>query len=346
MADLDDRALGDAREHLEMARFLAAPLLDGRIAGNLGLGRAELALAEGRIEDARSAVDEGIAQVERTGDDEVLALLCLMGLRIVADRAQGADGRTTQRAKEREAAAIDRYASRLSTLVGAPTGIAAPCVAAVEAAWAAEQSRLDGPGDVDAWADVARRWRAVEQPRLATLATIRRAEAAQRHPERRAEAPAALAEALDGARAVGSRLLAEAAREVARRAGVPLPPAGPGTDGTATDGPDALVPGGTGGTAGTAGTGRTGAAGGFGTGAGGGSERVGGGLDLVAPLTRREREVLELVASGATNRQIGAMLYISTKTASVHVSRILAKLGAATRGEAAAVARQAGVVRD
>jgi DNA-binding NarL/FixJ family response regulator len=67
---------------------------------------------------------------------------------------------------------------------------------------------------------------------------------------------------------------------------------------------------------------------------------------LVAPLTRREREVLELVASGATNRQIGAMLYISTKTASVHVSRILAKLGAANRAEAAAVARRAGVVRD
>ena len=43
-----------------------------------------------------------------------------------------------------------------------------------------------------------------------------------------------------------------------------------------------------------------------------------------AELTRREREVLELVATGATNRQVGTQLYISEKTASVHVSRILA----------------------
>ena len=343
MADLDARVLGDAREHLEMARFLAAPLLDGRIAGNLGLGRAELALAEGRSDDARSAVDEGIAQVERTGDDEVLALLCLAGLRIVADRAQGADRRSTERAKEREAAAIDRYASRLGTLVAGPTGIAAPTVAAIEAAWAAERSRLDGATDPDAWADVARRWRRVEQPRLAVLATIRRAEAAQRGPDRRADAPSALAEALEGAHAIGSRLLAESAREVARRAGVPLPtgePAGTGTGaGVGTDPGGEPTHGGNGRRAGDDGW----AAGAASAGAGGPG---GGGLTLVAPLTRREREVLELVASGATNRQIGAMLYISTKTASVHVSRILAKLGAATRGEAAAVARQAGVVRD
>jgi NarL family two-component system response regulator LiaR len=59
-------------------------------------------------------------------------------------------------------------------------------------------------------------------------------------------------------------------------------------------------------------------------------------------LTRREREVLELVATGATNRQIAVYLYISEKTASVHVSRILTKLGVASRQEAAAVARRHG----
>ena len=59
-----------------------------------------------------------------------------------------------------------------------------------------------------------------------------------------------------------------------------------------------------------------------------------------AELTRREREVLELVSSGATNRQIGAQLYISEKTASVHVSRILAKLGVSGREEAARLHRQ------
>lgn len=56
-------------------------------------------------------------------------------------------------------------------------------------------------------------------------------------------------------------------------------------------------------------------------------------------LTAREREVLALVAEGRTNREIGAALFITEKTASVHVSNILAKLGAGNRGEAAAIAR-------
>ena len=81
---------------------------------------------------------------------------------------------------------------------------------------------------------------------------------------------------------------------------------------------------------------------------------VGGGAGLVAPtagiagsaasdadaaataeLTARERQVLELIAEGLSNRQIGERLFISGKTASVHVSAILRKLGAATRTEAA-----------
>jgi DNA-binding CsgD family transcriptional regulator len=59
-------------------------------------------------------------------------------------------------------------------------------------------------------------------------------------------------------------------------------------------------------------------------------------------LTAREREVLALVADGRTNRQIAEELFITDKTASVHVSNILAKLGAANRGEAAALAHRAG----
>ena len=62
-------------------------------------------------------------------------------------------------------------------------------------------------------------------------------------------------------------------------------------------------------------------------------------------LTEREREVLCLVASGATNCAIAARLFISPKTASVHVSRILAKLNATTRTEAAALAHASGLVQ-
>jgi DNA-binding CsgD family transcriptional regulator len=60
-------------------------------------------------------------------------------------------------------------------------------------------------------------------------------------------------------------------------------------------------------------------------------------------LTRREAEVLALVAQGRTNRQIGQELFITPKTASIHVSRILAKLGVAGRGEAAAIAHRLGL---
>jgi DNA-binding CsgD family transcriptional regulator len=62
-------------------------------------------------------------------------------------------------------------------------------------------------------------------------------------------------------------------------------------------------------------------------------------------LTRREGEVLALVAEGRTNRQIGQALFITEKTASLHVSHILAKLGVAGRGEAAAIAHRLGLDR-
>ncbi|MFS4096371.1 helix-turn-helix domain-containing protein, partial [Streptomyces sp. AF1A] len=60
-------------------------------------------------------------------------------------------------------------------------------------------------------------------------------------------------------------------------------------------------------------------------------------------LTSRERDVLRLVSAGRTNRQIAEELFISPKTASVHVSNILSKLGVSGRGEAAAVAHRLGL---
>ena len=60
-------------------------------------------------------------------------------------------------------------------------------------------------------------------------------------------------------------------------------------------------------------------------------------------LTPRERQVLALVARGATNREIGSELFMAEKTASVHVSRILAKLDVRSRTEAAGVAHRLGL---
>jgi DNA-binding CsgD family transcriptional regulator len=60
-------------------------------------------------------------------------------------------------------------------------------------------------------------------------------------------------------------------------------------------------------------------------------------------LTQRERDVLGLVCAGCTNRQIAAHLFITPKTAGLHVSHILAKLSVTTRGEAAALAHRLGL---
>jgi DNA-binding CsgD family transcriptional regulator len=77
-----------------------------------------------------------------------------------------------------------------------------------------------------------------------------------------------------------------------------------------------------------------------------GAGRASGGVaarDPLAGLTVREVEVLRLLAAGHSNKEIAAELFIAPKTASVHVSNILAKLGAASRTEAAAIAHAQGL---
>jgi DNA-binding CsgD family transcriptional regulator len=81
-----------------------------------------------------------------------------------------------------------------------------------------------------------------------------------------------------------------------------------------------------------------------------GAETAPSGAALVSPLddlglTRREREVLPLIAAGHTNKRIAEILFISENTAGVHVSNILGKLGVGTRTEAAAVAARLGLDR-
>ncbi|MBV9846345.1 MAG: AAA family ATPase [Kutzneria sp.] len=66
--------------------------------------------------------------------------------------------------------------------------------------------------------------------------------------------------------------------------------------------------------------------------------------DTVDLLTPRERSVLDLVATGRTNREVGEELYISEKTVSVHLSRIMAKLGVNRRAEAVATAYDRGLL--
>jgi DNA-binding NarL/FixJ family response regulator len=65
--------------------------------------------------------------------------------------------------------------------------------------------------------------------------------------------------------------------------------------------------------------------------------------DVGSTLTEREREVLALLARGATNREIASELYLSFDTIKTHVRKVFAKLGVANRTQAAIVAREYGL---
>jgi DNA-binding NarL/FixJ family response regulator len=66
--------------------------------------------------------------------------------------------------------------------------------------------------------------------------------------------------------------------------------------------------------------------------------------ELAEPLTRREREVIQMLASGLGNKEIAARLNISDHTVKFHVASILGKLGAASRTEAVSLGIRRGLV--
>ncbi|MFD8326873.1 helix-turn-helix transcriptional regulator [Streptomyces lydicus] len=181
----------------------------------------------------------------------------------------------------------------------------------------AELRRAEGREAPDAWAAVVAAFEPLERPHELARSCYRWAESLLHGGEPatagldgrtpREAAVLLLAQARTAADAMGARPLAEELAQLAQRARIPLPglippqPAAPDAGAAdAGDAPSAAALG----------------------------------------LTPRERDVLRLVAEGRSNRQIADALFISPKTASVHVSNILAKLGVSGRGEAGAVAHR------
>ncbi len=166
---------------------------------------------------------------------------------------------------------------------------------------------VPGPGDLCvAWDVAARAWEAASQPYPLAMSLLRSAEAALSSGDHDGGA-----DRLHRAAALAAQLGAAPLRDdialLARRARIWL---GPGESAEA----------------------RAHAAGPTGQDSRPERERLG--------LTAREFEVLRLVAAGRSNPEIAGELFISAKTASVHVSNILGKLGVASRGEAAATAHR------
>ena len=291
---------------LEQAEPLMARAAEPQWIGPLGSMLGELHRRRGELPRARAAVAAGLDRLELCTDDVMrIARLSATGARIEADVAQrGRDLRDTAMVKDalvRERLHVQRL--RAAAQDGGP----------VEHAWhltgIAEAARARGRHDPKAWAAAGAAWAELRRPYQAAIAIWRMAEA-QAELGDRAAAAAAATEALRSARALGAVRLIVEVEGLAERARL-----------GAIDAPN----GARGAGAAVAGNGR--------------AEDGGAPADPFG-LTPRERQVLSLLAQGATNRQIGEALFMAEKTASVHVSRILSKLDVQSRTQAAAVAHR------
>jgi DNA-binding CsgD family transcriptional regulator/tetratricopeptide (TPR) repeat protein len=273
---------------------------------------AGLALWEGRLGAAREAVVRALDLVAGSDDVWLVAPVLWHGLRADADRAERARAVGDRvEAKAAADAAADFLEQARALEAGAAPAVR-PVVAAYEALCRAEERRAAGVGDPEAWADAAERWAALDQPYPSAYARYREAEAVLAGQARSARAAQALRAAHDVALGLGASPLRDEIEGLAGRARLALTR------------PEEQAR------------------------ANGGRERPGAPGPSAPPspldaLTARELDVLALMAEGRTNREIAAALYISEKTASVHVSHILAKLGVRSRVQAVAVAHQVGV---
>jgi DNA-binding CsgD family transcriptional regulator/tetratricopeptide (TPR) repeat protein len=297
-----------AREELDLALRLSPPYLRD----SAWLGLAEFALWAGRVDDAATAVTEGLSgwaerDPERTQTHPDDSLWYPLALRLEADRAERAAAR---RADEELVEAQRRAAplvAELDRLEAAPPPQARyPWVNGNLLLARAEQSRLEGRSDPQRWRMAAFAWEQMEHPLEAAYARFREAEALLAHGSSRLQAGQALRSAHQTAVALGAAPLRREVEMLARRGRLRLDDqaAAPARS-EAEPSPAASL-----------------------------------------GLTRREAEVLALVAKGRTNKQIGQELFITEGTAGVHVSRILAKLGVAGRVEAAAIAHRLGLDKD
>jgi ATP/maltotriose-dependent transcriptional regulator MalT len=289
---------------LEEAEPLVARSSEPQYIGGFGALLAELRRRQRDLAGARAAVNDALGRMELCTDDVMrIARVAAAGMRVEADIAQRARD-LREKADERDAVArarIHMQRLRAAASEGGP----------VERAWravgAGELARARGRSDPKAWVTAAREWEGLGRPYVRAYALWRASEAYAEAGDRPGACSSAET-ALGEARKLGARWLEDELVALGQRARLEL--------GLDDAGPGAAA------------------------GAGSGAGSNGAGDEDPFGLTERERQVLALVAEGATNRQIGAALYMAEKTASVHVSRILSKLGVRSRTQAAAVAHR------
>jgi DNA-binding CsgD family transcriptional regulator/tetratricopeptide (TPR) repeat protein len=266
---------------------------------------AEVATAQLRFGEARQLVRTGLAECAGSDAPAHVIRLAAAGVHAEAERGQAAASR---RRRDELSSAVTTareligLARRAAAVMGGELAVPGAELAAAEADWARLAGREE-QGEVSRWRESVRRWDALCFRYPAAHARLHLGHALLATSGSSAEAGGELRAALDAADSLGAGALARQIRRLAARARVAVEP-GPAAA-PATGPPGTVTPG----------------------------ARSG--------LTGRERQVLELLAAGLTNKNIARTLFISEKTVSVHVTHILAKLQVTNRSEAGALAREA-----
>ncbi len=266
--------------------------------------------ALGRLDEASKALFDLIEMSPDPTSDVPLTSVMGLALEVESDIATAADARrdATIRDQARDRGRI--ISGYLETILNRSGERIGPIGRVYLVLLAAERARIEGRSEPELWAAVAAAAADNHQPYDQARMLYREAEAWLQIGRDRTRAVTALTAARAIAESLRAAPLLHAIDQLALRGRLALPDPSTDVEGppTATDA-EAASP-----------------------------------AQAGVRLSPREREVLALVALGHTNREIAAALFISHKTASVHVTHILDKLGVASRVEAALLAARAGML--
>jgi DNA-binding CsgD family transcriptional regulator len=308
MLDVGQGRLEAASARLAIARPLIGRAVEGQLIGPLAEAAAELALWQARPLEARTEIAAACERLPaEPGYISRLGPLLALGVRAEADVAEIARARRDEHGLSASRVVARGHLETMQRLRDTAVARLPNFVSQADAwlaACQAEATRLEQRSDPVAWDRCADAFGTIPMAYPRAYARWRQAGAMLAVSRSRTSAARPLREAHAIAVELGARPLLEEIDALALRAGMDLKA---GASAKRTE-----------------------------SAAGAAGDSLG--------LTRREREILTLIASGRTNRQISEELFITEGTAGTHVSNILGKLGVRARTEAAAVAYKMGLV--
>jgi DNA-binding CsgD family transcriptional regulator/tetratricopeptide (TPR) repeat protein len=312
LLDLGRGRLDSAAEHLEIVLLMCQNFTATAYGWtDLYSSIALLSIARGQPSEAIDSVRESLARSAQPERDVHMRVCHRLAIRAAADLADVARPLGDSAGLE-EALAIGReFDARLdqhAELVRVLPDGGDPHLALDVALAKAELSRVIGRSSPEAWATAAAAADDLQHPDDAAYSRFREAEALLLSRGSRSAAQTAAAEAYRIARDLGATPLQREVERLAARSRLDLESLPGPSDATSGAAPV--------------------------------------GYPIPFRLTRREQDVLERITLGRTNREIATDLFISEKTASVHVSNIKSKLGANGRAEIAAIAVRLGLVSE